>query len=435
MEPETTEELPTPEDPKTAVLAAQLQGVIEVREERLLDGLGRQIALLAETPDRSVAAKINPDGPVEPVRPDGRVVSRNQPMDNLYRTLLRAKPQFKGARDPDQDHWNNQWLVGLRTHDIPLQKLATVKADEAYARANFDRATLLSGDLDVSDPTAITQGSASSLMPQSFANVVEIAKQQAAVLGPLCTNFTTSGNTLRVPTVAAVTAVTAAEGAAPAEANPTVASIMLIPHKMGARIILSDEVLSDSAFNVMQIMGSRVGQGIGLLEDTQILTTDGTAPNLTGALIGGVVTSATTTVLVAADLATLFFALGKAYQNNGTWLCATLVATLLTNLVDGNGNQVLQNGTNARGPVTDVNTPSSIGTIFGRPVFVVPATGGDLIFGDLSSYAIVRKGGIEAKASSDVGFATDTTQFKFTQRIDGEMIDTAGIKEIPASAT
>jgi HK97 family phage major capsid protein len=210
---------------------------------------------------------------------------------------------------------------------------------------------------------------------------------------------------------------------------------MMILTKLGARIILSDEMLSDSAFNVMQLTGERVGQGIGLLEDTQILTTNGSSPNITGALVGQDVTEETSTELGSGDLATLFFAAGKAYQANGTWLAGTLVATLLTNLVDGNGNQVLQTAANARGPVTDVQTGNSIGSIFGRPVYHVPAVAGDLIFGDLRCYGVVRKGGLEAKVSHEVGFASDTVQFKFTQRMDGQMLDVAGIWELRDIAT
>jgi HK97 family phage major capsid protein len=423
-ENELTEEVVT-DDPRTVPLAAQIKDVLDKRENDLLDGLGRQIAMLAETPDRSIVSKITQDGPVSRETDNTPIISRNQPTDSLYRTLLRTEPWFKGARDPDQDHWNVQWLLALKNGDITMQKMARAKSDEAFKRAN-----LLEGVLDATSPTALTDGSGAGLLPQSYSNVVEIAKQQTAVIAPLCQNFTTSGNTLRVPTIGAVTAVTAAEGAAPAEANPAVTSVMLIPHKLGARIILSDELLADAAFNVMQITGSRVGQGIGLLEDTQILTTNGTSPNLTGALAGGAVSEATANSLYSVDLATLFFALGKAYQANGTWLAGTLVATILTNLTDGNGNQVLQNPSQPRGPVTDVGMPTAIGTIFGRPVYHVPATAGDLIFGDLHSYAFVRKGGIEAKVSTDVGFASDTTQFKFTQRVDGQMVDTVGIKEI-----
>jgi HK97 family phage major capsid protein len=185
----------------------------------------------------------------------------------------------------------------------------------------------------------------------------------------------------------------------------------------------------------MEIAGRRVGEGIGVLEDTQILTTDGASPNITGALVGGAVTEATATELGYYDLATLFFAVGKAYQPNGTWLAGTLVATLLTNLTDGNGRQVLQTLPLPMGPVSDITTPTAIGTIFGRPVYHVPATAGDLIFGDLRSYGWVQKGGIEAKVSTETGWAADTIAFKFTQRCDGQMLDAVGIKELQGLTT
>ena len=419
-------------DPKkTATLSVLFNDVLEKREASLLAGLEKDIALLGTTPDRTIAKQISTDGPAKADRGNGTVVSRYQPNDILYRNLLRKAPQFKGARDPDQDHWNVEWLRALKSGDVTMQKIARAKSDQAYFRAN----ELYEGVLDATSPTALTDGAASGLLPQSYTNVIEIAKTAAAVIAPLCSNFTTPGNTLRVPTVGAVTAATASEGAAVGQSAMAVASVMMILTKLGARLILSDETIADSAFNVMQISGSRVGQAIGLLEDTQILTTNGTSPNITGALVGGNVDETTTTELISADLGILFFALGKAYQPNGTWLAGTVVATLLTGLVDGTGRQVLQTPQGMAGPVTDVATPTAIGTIYGRPVYHVPAVAGDLIFGDLSSYGWVRKGGIEAKISTDAGWDTDTTQFKFTQRCDGQILDAAGIKEMSALAT
>lgn len=407
-------------------VATMITAAIRQNEEQNLKELASEVALMAASPDRSAAALIHEDGPVQPVgRGNGGIVSRSQPTDPLYRTYLRQHPQYAEVRDADQDHWNIEWLRGIRSNDVVLQQTARVKSNEAYKRAN-----LLEGVLDVTSPTALTDGSGSGWLPQSFSQNIDIAKGAVAVLGPLCTNFTTAGNTLRVPTTDAVVAVQASEGAAPAEANPTVASVMMILTKTGARIILSDELLADAAFNVMTMIAPNVGRGIGLEEDTQILTSNGASPNITGPLAGGEVSEATANSLYFVDLATLFFALGKAYQNSGTFLAGTLVATILTNLTDGNGNQVLQPRDMPMGPVTDLPIAGAIGKIFGRPVYHVPATAGDLIFGDLASYGIVRKGGIEVKTSTEFGFDTDTVQFKFTQRWDGQMLDAAGIKEI-----
>jgi HK97 family phage major capsid protein len=415
------------EDKRLAPIASLMGAVLEKREANFLAGLEREIALLGVTPEDKPevkAAQRAASGENE------RIISRHQPTDPLYRNLHRTQPAYREVRTPDLDHWNTQWLRGFLARDMATMKMATAKANEA---AGY-RATTLEGVLDVSDPTAIVDGTGGHLLPQPFADVVEIARGAASVVAPLCTNFTTTGATLRVPTAGAVTADTVAEGASGAQGEPTFTSEMLILHKIGVRMIASDEMLDDSAFNLMDLYGRRAGEGIGVAEDTQILTTGGTSPDLTEALAGGVVTSATTTVMIYEDLNTLFFALGKAYQPNATWLAGTLVMTLLSNMMDGNDHPILKIPSNAPTPVTDA-TPQAIGTVLGRPIYHVPATAGVLILGDLRGYAVVRKGGIVAKMSTDVGFATDTVQFKFTERIDGRIIDDAAIKQTDEIAT
>jgi HK97 family phage major capsid protein len=429
MPPEVETEVQTKlEDDKViSPIASLFNTVLDKREAKRLAQLESEIAKLAADPeDNPAVAEAKRIADTE----NGRIISRYQPTDPLYRNLHRTQPAYKDARTPDLDHWNTQWLKGFLSNDVAHMKMATAKANEA---AGY-RATTLGGALDVSDPTAIASGSGGHLLPQPFADVVEIARGATAVVAPLCSNFTTTGLTLRVPTAGAVTADTVAEGASGAQGEPTFASEMLILHKIGVRMIASDEMLEDSAFNLMDIYGRRAGEGIGVAEDTQILTTGGTAPDLTEALAGGVVTSATTTVMIYEDLNTLFFALGKAYQPNATWLAGTLVMTLLSNLMDGNDHPILKIPSQAPTPVTDA-TPQAIGTVLGRPIYHVPATAGVLIFGDLRGYAVVRKGGIVAKMSSDVGFATDTVQFKFTERIDGRIIDDVAIKQTDEIAT
>ncbi len=398
--------------------------VLQKKEAKRFAQLEAEIAKLALEPEDNPAvsdARRVSDNGSEPI------ISRHQPSDPLYRTLHRTQPHFKEVRTPDLDHWNTQWLFGFLSRDMAQMKMAAAKANEA---AGY-RATTLEGVLST---TAVTDGTGGHLLPQPFADVVEIARGAAAVVAPLCTNFTTTGATLRVPTAAAVTADTVAEGASGAQGEPTFTSEMLILHKIGVRMIASDEMLEDAAFNLMDIYGRRAGEGIGVAEDTQILTTGGTSPDLTEALAGGVVTSATTTVMIYEDLNTLFFALGKAYQPNCTWLGGTLVATLLSNMLDANGAPILRIPAQAPTPVTDA-TPQAIGFILGRPFYHVPATAGVLILGDLRGYGVVRKGGIVAKMSTDVGFATDTVQFKFTERIDGRIIDDVAIKQTDEIAT
>jgi HK97 family phage major capsid protein len=413
------------DDKALAPIAALFNTVLEKREALALRGIEEQIALLAETPDRGVVEEINRGKPDE--RP---IVSRYQPTDPLYRSLHNQKPYLKEVRTPDLDHWNSVWLRSFLARDMASQKMAEAKSNEILGI----RATTLGGALDASDPTAIASGTGGHLMPQSMSNLVQIAREAAAVIAPLCTNFTTEGLTLRVPTGGAVTADTVAEGASGAQGEATFASEMLILHKIGVRMIASEEMLQDTAFNLMGIYGERAGAAIGAAEDVQICTTDGVAPNLTEAIAGGNVDEATTTVLIYEDLNTLFFALGKAYQQSSTFLAGTVVCTLLSNMLDTNGAPILRVPAAAPTPVTDA-MPQAIGTVIGRPIYHVPLAAGTLILGDLRGYGFVRKGGIFASMSTEVGFATDTIQFKFYERVDGRIIDDVAMKQMAALAT
>ena len=427
---EPTKVTTTLEDDKViSPLTSLFNTVLEKREAKRLEQIEAELAKLYATPEDNPAV-------AEATRvsdtANERIIARHQPMDSCYRSLHRTQPAYKEVRTPDLDHWNTQWLLGFLGGDRAHMKMATAKANEA---AGYRVTPTLTGVLDSSDPTAVLDGTGGHLLPQPFADVVEIARGAAAVVAPLCTNFTTTGSTLRVPTAGAITADTIAEGAVGADnAEPTFTSEMLILHKVGCKATASEEMLADSAFNLMDIYGRRAGEGIGVAEDTQILTTGGTSPDLTEALAGGVVTSASTTVMIYEDLNTLFFAVGKAYQPNITWLGGTLVATLLSNMLDTHGAPVLKLPAAAPTPVTDV-MPSAIGTVLGRPFYHVPATAGVLICGDLRGYGVLRKGGIVAKMSPDAGFTTGTVIFRFEERIDGRIIDDVAMKQFAGLAT
>lgn len=428
--PEIEETIEHPGDDKVlAPLAAIFNSVLEKREAGIIEGIEKQITLLAE-PDRSSLSEVTPEGPVEH-RNRGTIVSRNQPTDPLYRTLYRTRPDMKEVRTPDTDHWNAEWLRAYLRRDHVTMKMAEAKGNEAAGI----RATTLGGGLSSTSPTAIATGTGGHLLPQSMSNVVQIARDAAAVIAPLCTPLTTTGLTLRVPTMGAVTADTIAEGASGAQGEPTLVSEMLILHKVGCRMIASEEMLQDSPYNLMGLYGMRAGEAIGAAEDTQICTTGGTAPDLTEAIAGGNVDEETTTVLGFADLNTLFFALGKAYQPRSTFLAGTVVCTLLSNMLDSNGQPTLKVPSAPPGPVSDIVSPQAIGTVLGRPIYHVPLAAGTLILGDIRGYGFVRKGGIFASMSTEVGFATDTIQFKFYERVDGRILDDVAMKQMADLAT
>ncbi len=118
---------PAPDERALAPLAALFNGVLQKREGALLKGIEAQIALLAETPDRSNVGRVVEDG--DGTREERTIVSRNQPTDPLYRGLHRQHPEQREARSPNLDHWNAVWLRAFMRHDHVEMRLAEAKSN------------------------------------------------------------------------------------------------------------------------------------------------------------------------------------------------------------------------------------------------------------------------------------------------------------------
>lgn len=72
------------------------------------------------------------------------------------------------------------------------------------------------------------------------------------------------------------------------------------------------------------------------------------------------------------------------------------------------------------------------GTLMGRPMFAIENCGplgdkGDIIFADLSQYAMIEKGGPEIASSIHVKFINDETCFRIVYRTDGQPIWNAAL--------
>lgn len=400
-----------------------LREVISKRDAQKMSEFKSLIAGLAAPDEKTV---------VETKRTEERtIVSRHQPTDRLYERLYQSQPEMKQWRSPDLDHQYKEWILGLVQRD-GARRLA---AEERMNQIAGTRLTTLEGALDVSDPTAILDGTGGHLLPQPLANVVMIARENANVLPRLVMNVTMNSGTLRIPTANVVTSYMVAEGSVATQGEPTFASEMLKAQKAQAFMKASVEMVADSAFNLMNVYATRAGMSLGALEDTQIATSNGTAPNISEAITGGAVTTATIGTIVYDDLVTLFFALGKSYRPNGVWLGSAATLTGMSQLTDGNGNAVIgfSNSMDARGPVGDV---APVAQIFNRPVYEVPLADGTILWGDVGSgYVFGRRAGITAAVSEHADFASDLVQFKFTERFDGLNVDDAAMKQISGLTT
>lgn len=430
-EPEGTKEVVIPVDtPVTLdVLKSVLASEREENQAAFVKVATAEIEKLRQ-PDRSVLDGVggtteHPEGERSDIR-----IARNQPTDPLYRRLHAGNPVLREYRNADLDHWMAYWVRGLTQKNREALRIADDKL--AALSGRNQRATTLEGVLDVSDPTAILDGTGGHLLPQEMANIVMIARDEAAVLPGLVQPFQMTGPTLRIPTAAAVTSAMTAEGSTAAQGEPTFVTELLKAQKLQAFMKASVEMLADSPFNLVNVYTVRAGASIGAVEDVQICTSNGTAPNISEAIAGGNVAEATTTVLIYEDLVTLYFALGKAYRRNAVWLGNSVTLTLVSQLVDSQSRPVLSFPGSAN---VSTDVPGAIGTIFNKNVFEVPLADGTLLFGDVTGYAMGRRSNIEAAVSDQVDFASDLVNFKFTERFDGRITDDVAMKQMADLAT
>ena len=379
------------------------------------------------SPDRSVVTELG-IGNSDPGEQSSEVrVSRNQPTDPLYRNLYNEKPAVREFRNADRDHWIAYWIRGLTQKNREAMAIAGDRLAELSGRNA--RAETLEGDVS---GTALLDGSGGHLLPQEMASVVSIARDNAAVLPGVVQNFQMTSATLRIPTAGAASVAMIAEGSAASADEPTFATDLLKAQKCQVRMRASIEMLADSPFNLVNIYTERAGTAIGAEEDTQICTSDGAAPNISEAISGGNVAETTGEQLAYADVPKLYFSVGKAYRPNAVWLGGAVVLELLSGLKSDSGQPTLS-FPGAANVVGDV--PGATGTIFGRPVYEVPLASGRLIFGDPASYAFGRRDGIVATVSDQADFASDLVSFKFTERFDGRILDTVGLKQFSGLAT
>ncbi len=406
--------------------ALLVKDALETRDDRLREEFRTGLLALSE-PQRDDVKDILPDTK----RDEAPIVSRKQPMDPLYERLYRANPITRDWRTPDLDHYNAQWFRSHVRKDRNGMAQAIEKLGEV---SGMGRAVTTYSEGDISaDPTGVLDGSAGDWLPQPLANVVEIARDEVAVLPSRVENLVMTSGTLRVPTAAAFTVEMVAEGATSTAAGPAAASVMLKAQKMSGFAKMSIEALADAAFNLISLLASRAGRAMGALEDVEICTSDGSAPSISGKLEGGNVAEATSTVLIYEDLVTLLFALGKVYRTNAIWLGNAFTMTLLSTLMDGNSQPILKLPGQQPNVISDA--PGAIGTLFGKGVFEVPLANGELIFGDPKGYVFARRSGIAIASSTESSFSSDLVDLKITQRLDGELIDVLAFKQMSGLAT
>jgi HK97 family phage major capsid protein len=404
---------------RDAAIAALIESAVANREAQILDDVKGKIQDLAKPRGEDI-----PEIHGQP-RTGGSVQPRvNSNVTRLYGQLSADEREW---RSPDADHWYKHWLVAF----LHKNRESMFRADAELEKI-FGRAEILEGAPDTGG--GIGAGTGADLLPHPLGQVVMTARDRVNKIRRLAQPVQLTTQTLQLPTFGAVQSYMTAEGATSTQDEPDPSNVLFRANKAQAYAVASKEFVRDSAFNVVNLLAVRAGGSLGALEDTQAGTSSGTAPSISAKLAGGNVDEATSTELRLVDLISLYFAVGQAYRAGAVWLGDAAMLTGISGMLDTNGRPILNSVIESTRVITD--DPNAEGTIFRKPVFEFPLAAGIIFFGNVrAGYVWASRQGIEVEASEHVLFATDKIAFKFTERVDGNIVDAVAMKQMAGIAT
>jgi len=278
--------------------------------------------------------------------------------------------------------------------------------------------------------------SSNDTVPQSFYDeVFAVARLAGPMLDVSQVINTSTGENLTIPTLTGYsTATIKAQGSAIAESEPTFSSITLGAYKYSFLVPISNELLNDAGFNISATIAEQAGNAIGYGVNTGLTTGTGTVePTGVVTAAGSGVTGGTgvTGGFTADNLIDLQYSLdgaarrlpGVAYMAAGTTIGA------MRKLKDDAGNYLY---------TVNVGAPDNFAgySVVENPAMAAIATGAkSVLFGHLPSFKARVAGGIQIAQSSDYAFNTDSTVFRVTMRVDGNLTHAGHIKYFKGAAS
>ena len=237
---------------------------------------------------------------------------------------------------------------------------------------------------------------------------------------------TSSGEDILIPKVTTnPSASLIGEGSAITEAQGVLAQVNLGAYKFAILTQASQELLSDSAFDIASFVTRIGGQAVVRALGAEFSNGSGSSrPKGIAQAATSFGTSATATTITAANLIEVWSTLPQAYKNSDTaWLMSSSAVKLVRSLVDSNGQYLWQPGLQAELPAN----------LLGYPVWVDDnldaATSGKraVVFAHMPSFAVRIAGGLQIDRSDEYAFNAGLATFRMQMKADSDGIDDNGI--------
>ena len=274
------------------------------------------------------------------------------------------------------------------------------------------------------------------LVPDAYEQTLLQSMDDFNIVRQVAHKFRTNSGSHKIPIVASQGEASwiDEEGAIP-ESDDSFGLISIGAYKIGTLIKVSEELLSDSVFNLESYFSQEFGRRLGSKEEQAFLVGDGTGKpsGIFDATLGGEtgVTAASATAISADELIDLYYSLKNAYRSSAVWMMNETTVKAIRKLKDANGNYLWAPG------LKDGETDTLLGKKLLTSVYIPElATGNRTIaFGDFSNYWIGDRQGISFKRLNELYAVTGQVGFLATQRVDGRLVMREAVKLLKQKAT
>lgn len=313
----------------------------------------------------------------------------------------------------------------------------TGRASDEYSKAFWSVMRSKNPRYDVLNALETGEGSEGGyLVPDEFERTLIQGLEEENIFRRLAKIIRTSSGDRKIPVVASHgTAYWLDEEEEFTESDSVFAQASIGAYKLGVFIKISDELMSDSVFDMQSYISGEFARLIGRKEEESFLVGTGSGmPTGIFAATGGAevgVTAASATTVTFDEIIDLYHSLKSPYRRNAVFIMNDATVKIIRKLKDGQGQYLWQASLTA-------NTPD---TILNRPVYTsafVPTIAADkktIAFGDMGFYWIADRQGRTFKRLNELFATTGQIAFLASQRVDGKLILPESVKLLQQKAT
>ena len=261
------------------------------------------------------------------------------------------------------------------------------------------------------------------LVPDEFEHTLIEALEEENVFRKLAHVINTSSGERKIPVVASKGSANWIDEEGPyVDSDDSFGQVTIGSFKLGTTIKVSEELISDSVFDIEAYISKEFARRIGSREEEAFFTGDGNGKPLGvladngGAEIG--VTAASATAITADEIIDLFYSLKVPYRKKAVGVMNDATVKAVRKLKDSTGQYLWQ-------PSLKDGTPD---TLLGRPVVTsaymptVAAGAKSIAFGDFKYYWIADRQGRSFKRLNELYAKNGQIGFVGSQRVDGKLI-------------